>query len=171
MITIVDNFLNEIELKNLEETIKNKEYRLLDDTGNHVGEYTKYRWFIIDSALRSSEHRYPLLKKLSDIYGEEAPTENLNTMQLFAKIFDKDSFCDHHKEDPHIYGNWVFMLYLTDEIDGAFCAEGLSVLPKRNRVLITKVGFEHWVEKCSGTRLNITGWSFCTDEVIKRWSG
>jgi hypothetical protein len=63
------------------------------------------------------------------------------------------------------------MLYLTDEIDGAFCAEGLSVLPKRNRVLITKVGFEHWVEKCSGTRLNITGWSFCTDEVIKRWSG
>ena len=47
MITIVDNFLNEIELKNLEDTIKNKEYRLLDDTGNHVGEYTKYRWFII----------------------------------------------------------------------------------------------------------------------------
>jgi hypothetical protein len=169
MIIVEDNFLKEPELQSLENIIINAPSRQLDDTGNHVGSYTEYSWHIIDSELRTSPHRIPLLNKLSKVYKQEVPIDDLNIMQLFAKKFDANSYCAKHFEDPKIYGPWVFMFYLTDEIDGNFCTEGLSITPKRNRLLTIKTGFEHWVEHCSGERLNITGWSFATTEIIERW--
>ena len=169
MIIVEENFLEETELQSLENIIIDAPSRQLDDTGNHVGSYTEYSWHIIDTELRASPHRLPLLNKLSEIYKQEVPVDDLNMMQLFAKKFDTNSYCAKHSENPKMYGQWVFMLYLTDEIDGNFCTNSLSITPKRNLLIAAETGFEHWVERCSGKRLNITGWSFATTEVIERW--
>ena len=91
MIIIEDNFLKESELQGLENIIINAPSRQLDDTGNHVGSYTEYSWHIIDSELRTSPHRIPLLNKLSEVYVGKgiddevvAPNGKLDQANLFT---------------------------------------------------------------------------------------
>ena len=168
-IIILDNFLQSSYLKELERIVEKGKIKRLDDTQNHVMSYTQYAWNIITCDLRHSEKRYPLLQKIDTILDCKVPKENLNPIQLFAKEFEADSFCAPHHEDPSLYGPWVFMLYLTNETDGALCAEGLKIIPRRNRFVVMRTGINHWVERCSGRRLNITGWSFASQEVVQRW--
>jgi len=168
MVIKIDNVFDLDYLKLLD-TFCEGELLRLDSFGNHVGEYTDYEWQLIKNNLRTSKHRYKLLDKISDIIGSQVPTEHLEPMQLFAKKFTPSSFIDKHKEDPKVYGDWVWMLYLTDETDGELCTEDMRILPKRNRLVIMRTGFDHWVEPCTGERINISGWPFATKQVREKW--
>ena len=168
MVIIIDDWLDKQTLQLLDTIVKGPTKKL-DSSGNHVNYYTAYEWDLVQCNLRDHDIKKLLFSKLSKLIGQEIPTDNLEPMQLFAKQFDKNSFCAPHSEDPEYYGDWVFMLYLTDEVDGELCTESLKILPKRNRLVLMRTGFEHWVEKCSGARLNISGWPFATKEVRQRW--
>ena len=170
-LTVIDAFLDTNYLCQIEALVTNCPSIKLDDSQNHVMSYSKYAWNMLLTDLRSSQLRYPLLKKLENVYKTPVPTENLNAIQLFAKEFSTDSFCAPHKETPELYGPWTFMLYLSNEEDGALCTHGIEILPRRNRLVAMRTGVEHWVSRCSGRRLNITGWSFASSAVLRRWKG
>jgi hypothetical protein len=105
---------------------------------------------------------------------------------------------DLHAEDVNIYGPMVFMLYLSDEVDGQleipteedakedwgkgfqdmvdnfpvqFSPTTISLLPKKNRCVVMSTGLAHRVRKCSGTRPNISGWPFFKLEQLNTLSG
>ena len=64
-------------------------------------------------------------------------------MQLFAKKFTTSSSIGKHKEDPEVYGDWVWdAVSPTDETDGELCTEDMRILPKRNRLVIMRTGFD-----------------------------
>ena len=168
MVIIIDNVFDSAYLKSLDSFCEGELLRL-DSSGSHVGEYTDYEWQLIKNNIRTSKDRYELLNKVSEVIGLQVPTEDLEPMQLFAKKFTQSSFIDKHKESPDTYGNWVYMLYLTDETDGALCTDDIRILPKRNRLVVMRTGFDHWVEKCSGSRANISGWPFASKQVREKW--
>jgi len=168
-VTIVDNLFDEEYLLRLDELSKGDLLQLDSSKGNHVGEYTQYEWLMIKNNIRTSEDRYILLDEIGKIIRQPLPAKDLEPMQLFAKKFTPSSFIDKHKEDPEIYGDWVWMLYLTDETDGELCTDDMTILPKRNRLVVMRTGFDHWVNPCSGPRINISGWPFATAEVRARW--
>ena len=110
-------------------------------------------------------------------------------MQYFFKKNNPDApvAFDLHAEDIKIYGPIVFMLYLSDEIDGQletptvedskedwdtgfqdmvdnfpvkFSPKTIMLHPKRNRCVVMSTGLAHRVRKCTGLRPNISGWPF-----------
>ena len=168
MIMVIDNVFDEEYLQQLTQECIG-DLLQLDSSGPHVNEYSEYEWQMIKSQIRKSQTRYKLLETIGNYIGEQVPTEDLEPMQLFAKKFTKSSFIDPHKEDPTMYGDWVWMLSLTDENDGALHSNGVSVLPKRNRLAIMKTGTLHHVDPCSGDRLNLSGWPFATEQVRALW--
>ena len=171
MIIVQDNFLDEDYLQSLINIVEKNGRMKLDSTGTHVMEQkSDYDWYMISSPkLRTSPIRYPLLEKIDALTGEKTP-EDLTHIHLFAKEFDKDSYCAPHVEDPKLYGDWTFMLYCTDEDDGALSGDGFSILPRYNRLVLMRTGtIMHKVDRCSGRRLNIAGWPYATDEVVNRW--
>jgi hypothetical protein len=171
---VCDNFLDQELLNDLTALVQGAETIALNDNDcNHVmEEATAYDWYMLRTELRRSELRYPLLQRIGQVIGLELPTENLNPLQLFAKKFEPTrSFCAPHIEDHRIYGDWTYMLYLTDETDGALRTDGISILPKRNRLVCMHVDILHEVDNCSGDRLNISGWPFANEEPFLRWKG
>lgn len=168
-VTIVDNLFEEDYLEKLDALCKGDLLQLDSETGSHVGEYTDYEWQMIKNNIRTSDERYMLLFEIGEIIGQTLPVHNLEPMQLFAKKFTHSSRIGKHKEDPAVYGDWVWMLYLTDETDGELCTEDMRILPKRNRLVVMRTGFDHWVEPCTGERINLSGWPFITAEVRARW--
>jgi hypothetical protein len=99
------------------------------------------------------------------------------------KRFQKDDSYALHTENSEIYGEYVYIMYLTDEHDGAivlpseadhisstgfkemqsmfaitFAPETISYLPQRNTCVIMRTGIAHAVEPCSGRRDSIAGW-------------
>ena len=171
---VCDNLLDDKLLGQLTELVTGAEtIALNNDDCNHVmEEATEYDWYMLRTELRRSELRYPLLKKIGEVIGLELPTENLNPLQLFAKKFEPTrSFCAPHTEDHEIYGDWTYMFYLTDETDGALKIDGVSILPKRNRLVCMHVDILHEVDNCTGVRLNISGWPFASEEPFLRWKG
>jgi hypothetical protein len=171
MIIIIDNFLDNDYLNQLVEMVEQGKRIKLDSSGPHVmKEKTDYDWYMISSDIRKSDLKNQLLDKIELLTNEKIQNrDSLTPIHLFAKEFDKNSYCAPHFEDPKIYGNWTFMLYLTDEVDGELTAEGISILPKKNRLVLMKTGDIHTVNQCSGRRLNIAGWPYATDEVFNRW--
>jgi hypothetical protein len=169
IVTIIDDVFDEDYLVKLDVLCKGELLQLDSKTGSHVGEYTDYEWQMIKNDIRSSPDRLQLLNEIGKYIGKTLPTEDLEPMQLFAKKFTTSSHIDKHKEDPNLYGDWVWMLYLTDETDGELCTEDMRILPKRNRLVIMRTGFDHWVGSCSGSRLNLSGWPFVTKQVRQRW--
>ena len=168
-VTIVDDLFDEDYLEKLDELCKGDLLQLDSDKGSHVGDYTEYEWQMIKNNIRTSDERYMLLSEIGEIIGQTLPVRDLEPMQLFAKKFTPSSFIDRHKEDPEVYGDWVWMLYLTDETDGELCTDDMSILPKRNRLVVMRTGFDHWVNPCSGARINISGWPFATEQVRALW--
>ena len=168
-VIVLDNVFEEDYLKKLDELCKGELLQLDSETGSHVGEYTDYEWQMIKNDIRTSPLRLQLLSEIGKYIGTSLPTQDLEPMQLFAKKFTSSSRIGKHKEDPEVYGNWVWMLYLTDETDGELCTEDMRILPKRNRLVIMRTGFYHWVEPCSGQRLNLSGWPFATEQVRALW--
>ena len=168
-VIVADDIFDEDYLQQLDELCKGELLQLDSETGSHVGEYTDYEWQMIKNDIRTSPNRLKLLNAIGKYIGKTLPTKDLEPMQLFAKKFTTSSRIGKHKEDPEVYGDWVWMLYLTDEIDGELCTEDMRILPKRNRLVIMRTGFNHWVESCSGARLNLSGWPFVTKQVRQRW--
>ena len=174
MLILIDNFLEDELLEDLTKLVTDAEtIPLNNEDCNHVmEEKTAYDWYMLRTELRRSDLRYPLLDKIGKVIGLELPTENLNPLQLFAKKFEPErSFCAPHTEDPTIYGDWTYMFYLTDETDGALKIDGISILPKRNRLVCMHVDILHEVDNCTGDRLNISGWPFASEEPFLRWKG
>jgi hypothetical protein len=135
------------------------------------------------------------------IFGKAAPVENLSYMQYFMKTAVPNvSFYDLHSEpsiaeDEH-FGDAVFMLYLSDEVDGeiVFPSESdaqphvtpayeetlkvmsvdyvpttVSITPKKNRCVVLRTGTPHYVNICSGERYCISGMSFADGSYKDRW--
>lgn len=171
MIIIIDNFLNEDYLQQLFNLVEQGKRIKLDSSGPHVmKEKSDYDWYMISSDIRKSNLKDQLLDKIESLTHKKIDNrDKLTPVHLFAKEFDENSYCAPHFEDPEIYGDWTFMLYLTNEKDGELTSDGISVLPKRNRLVLMKTGDIHTVNICSGRRLNISGWPYATDEVFNRW--
>jgi len=169
MITVIDNFLQEEYVDECIELCRGELLQLDSKTGSHVGEYTEYEWQMIKTDIRKHHFRYYLLARIGAVLGFSLPTEDLEPMQLFAKKFDENSFIAPHREDPAVYGGWVWMYYLTDEIDGELITPGMTILPRRNRLVVMTTGEIHSVEPCSGERLNLSGWPFASDQVRALW--
>tara|TARA_B110000285_G_C14893619_1_gene499744 strand:+ start:96 stop:653 length:558 start_codon:yes stop_codon:yes gene_type:complete len=113
------------------------------------------------------EFTYPLLSKLNEqyqiLFNKKTQTTGMSSLQIVKKRFvPNKSFYKPHKELPTIYGECVFMFYLTDEIDGDLVIPEFNyrITPKKNLCVIMSTGYTHLVEKCSGERQVITGWSF-----------
>jgi Rps23 Pro-64 3,4-dihydroxylase Tpa1-like proline 4-hydroxylase len=62
------------------------------------------------------------------------------------------------------------MYYLTDEVDGALELPSFEfkLLPMENLCVIMRTGFMHKVNKCSGSRINITGWSYAAPSRLTK---
>ena len=109
----------------------------------------------------------PFIQRLNfkylSLFKKSAPARNLSSTQFIVKSFvPNESYYDIHKEDPKIYGDCAFMYYLTDEIDGDLHLPSFNfkLTPIENLCVIMKTGVLHKVDKCSGPRLCVTGWSF-----------
>lgn len=137
-----------------------------------------------------------IIGKLNNLYSEKfgmiADDDNLTHAQFYFKenepgVSRYDLHCEPGPNDANSFGQCVFMLYLTDEVDGELIcpserdAEPLftktylesiktmtvqyvdhtvSVLPKVNRCVVVRNGTPHYVPICSGRRKCVTGWSF-----------
>lgn len=168
-VMIIDNVFDEDYLVKLDVLCKGELLQLDSKIGSHVGKHTDYEWQMIKNDIRTSPNRLQLLNEIGKYINKTLPTEDLEPMQLFAKKFTTSSRISKHKEDPKVYGDWVYMLYLTDENDGELCTDSLRILPKRNRLVLMRTGFEHWVEPCSGSRINISGWPFASKDIRAKW--
>tara|TARA_Y100001937_G_C7081826_1_gene313381 strand:- start:95 stop:652 length:558 start_codon:yes stop_codon:yes gene_type:complete len=104
-----------------------------------------------------------LNKQYKVLFNKTASIAGLSSLQFVKKRFvPNKSFYKLHKELPVIYGECVFMFYLTDEKDGDLVLPEFNyrITPKRNLCIIMRTGYPHLVENCSGERIVITGWSF-----------
>ena len=144
-----------------------------------------------------------VLDRLNPLYkrefGEAAENQwtHMRKNQFYFKEHEPGvSRFDLHAEptpnDKDTFGHCVFMLYLTDEADGAiicpseadaerdglitdsyiagvegitidWCKNTVKTLPKVNRCIVMKTGTPHYVPTCSGRRKCISGWSFMDD--------
>ena len=129
-------------------------------------------------------------------FGEAAPKYGYDLVKnqfYFKEHKIGESRFDLHAEptpaDENSFGHCVFMLYLSDEVDGAiicpseqdaadagmitdsfkdgvngisidWCKNTVETMPKVNRCIVMKTGTPHYVPPCSGRRKCITGWSF-----------
>ena len=114
-----------------------------------------------------ADYTDPILTKLNKQYqiliGKVTNTTGLSSLQFVSKYAEPNiSRYDLHKESPSLYGECVFMYYLTDEKDGELEIPYLNFkfLPKKNTCLIMRNGPMHKVNPCSGRRYALTGWSF-----------
>lgn len=193
--TVVDiiNSMSHVEIYNLD---GKKEKHLVAPT---YYDYNVHRDSIrFNDDLKSQI--FPKLNSFyKSVINKTAKTDNLNPLQLFTKSFDPNKgYYDLHVEDPYYFGEIVFMIYLSDEQDGdlvipsytdakkvwnegfeemtkklsvEYAEETIRVKPKRNRAVFMKVGVAHYVEKCSGNRLCLSGWSFASDEYYNEFYG
>jgi hypothetical protein len=148
---------------------------------------------LIDPSFRDLPLRHYIFNKINSlvepVWGEKLPIGELYHMQYFFKKNNPDApvAFDLHAEDIKIYGPVVFMLYLSDEIDGQletptvedskedwdagfqdmvdnfpvkFSPKTIVLHPKRNRCVVMSTGLAHRVRKCTGLRPNISGWPF-----------
>ena len=148
---------------------------------------------LVDPSFRDLPLRHYIFNKINSlvepIWGEKLPDGELYHMQYFFKKNNPDApvAFDLHAEDIKIYGPIVFMLYLSDEIDGQletptvedskedwdtgfqdmvdnfpvkFSPKTIMLHPKRNRCVVMSTGLAHRVRKCTGLRPNISGWPF-----------
>ena len=120
-----------------------------------------------DSLRYKPEFTVPIISKLNEqykiLFNKQSQTIGLSSLQFVKKRFvPNKSFYKLHKEVPSIYGECVFMFYLTDEIDGDLVIPDFNyrITPKKNLCVIMKTGYSHLVENCTGERQVITGWSF-----------
>lgn len=199
---VCENFLPNTMVDDILEKMSNSDEKTLDGAdAKHLVGNTYYNYNVLNDLRHIEEYRTFIIDKLNTLYepvfGKTAQTEDLSPLNYFFKTFNpKVSKYDLHTESPELFGDAVFMLYLSDEPDGALripsrsqcmdmMTEGFrdmmskvdvrfagpkSIMPTRNKCVVMRVGLAHLVEPCSGARPCITGWNFASDEYIKSYS-
>lgn len=199
---VCENFLPNTMVDDILEKMSNSDEKTLDGAdAKHLVGNTYYNYNVLNDLRHIEEYRTLIIDKLNTLYepvfGKTAQTEDLSPLNYFFKTFNpKVSKYDLHTESPELFGDAVFMLYLSDEPDGALripsrsqcmdmMTEGFrdmmskvdvrfagpkSIMPTRNKCVVMRVGLAHLVEPCSGARPCITGWNFASDEYIKSYS-
>ena len=199
---VCENFLPNTMVDDILEKMSNSDEKTLDGAdAKHLVGNTYYNYNVLNDLRHIEEYRTFIIDKLNTLYepvfGKTAKTEDLSPLNYFFKTFNpKVSKYDLHTESPELFGDAVFMLYLSDEPDGALripsrsqCMDMMtdgfrdmmskvdvrfagpkSIMPTRNRCVVMRVGLAHLVEPCSGARPCITGWNFASDEYIKSYS-
>ena len=199
---VCENFLPNTMVDDILEKISNSDEKTLDGAdAKHLVGNTYYNYNVLNDLRHIEEYRTFIIDKLNTLYepvfGKTAQTEDLSPLNYFFKTFNpKISKYDLHTESPELFGDAVFMLYLSNEPDGALripsrsqcmdmMTEGFrdmmskvdvrfagpkSIMPTRNKCVVMRVGLAHLVEPCSGARPCITGWNFASDEYIKSYS-
>jgi len=131
----------------------------------------------------------PIYKKLNqlsiDRFGCEMPEEKFHGLNMQYKRFYPGDFYALHAENNKIYGDMVYVLYLSDEVDGdiefpsledaklewsdgfqqmtemfdvSFADKTFKFTPKKNTCIVMRTGVAHLVRPCSGQRHSIAGW-------------
>ena len=120
-----------------------------------------------DAIRYQPEFTDPILSELNKqykiLFNKVTQTTGMSSLQFVTKRFvPNKSFYKLHKELPVVYGDCVFMFYLTDETDGDLVLPDFNyrITPKKNLCVIMRTGHKHLVENCTGQRILITGWSF-----------
>lgn len=199
---VCENFLPNTMVDDILEKMSNSDEKTLDGAdAKHLVGNTYYNYNVLNDLRHIEEYRTFIIDKLNTLYepvfGKTAQTEDLSPLNYFFKTFNpKISKYDLHTESPELFGDAVFMLYLSNEPDGALripsrsqcmdmMTEGFrdmmskvdvrfagpkSIMPTRNKCVVMRVGLAHLVEPCSGARPCITGWNFASDEYIKSYS-
>ncbi len=199
---VCENFLPNTMVDDILEKMSNSDEKTLDGAdAKHLVGNTYYNYNVLNDLRHIEEYRTFIIDKLNTLYepvfGKTAQTEDLSPLNYFFKTFNpKVSKYDLHTESPELFGDAVFMLYLSDEPDGALripsrsqCMDMMtdgfrdmmskvdvrfagpkSIMPTRNKCVVMRVGLAHLVEPCSGARPCITGWNFASDEYIKSYS-
>ena len=199
---VCENFLPNTMVDDILEKMSDSDEKTLDGAdAKHLVGNTYYNYNVLNDLRHIEEYRTFIIDKLNTLYepvfGKTAQTEDLSPLNYFFKTFNpKISKYDLHTESPELFGDAVFMLYLSNEPDGALripsrsqcmdmMTEGFrdmmskvdvrfagpkSIMPTRNKCVVMRVGLAHLVEPCSGARPCITGWNFASDEYIKSYS-
>lgn len=153
---------------------------------------TNYRYSFVNYDFKQDDLLVnEVLDKLNLLYepllGMKADRSKLNVNAFWAKIFEPDSNIEMHVETVGTYGPVIFLLYLSDEVDGAlnlpdettarkkFWSDGFQeiydsfavkfvgpyrFIPRKNTCIVMRVDCAHLVEPCSGLRPTLQGWSF-----------
>jgi len=199
---VCENFLPNTMVDDMLEKMSNSDEKTLDGAdAKHLVGNTYYNYNVLNDLRHIKEYRTFIIDKLNTLYepvfGKTAQTEDLSPLNYFFKTFNpKVSKYDLHTESPELFGDAVFMLYLSDEPDGALkipsrsqCMDMMtdgfrdmmskvdvrfagpkSIMPTRNKCVVMRVGLAHLVEPCSGNRPCVTGWSFASDEYVKNYT-
>jgi len=126
----------------------------------------------------------PIYEKLNLLHNLDL-FEKHHHLNMQYKKFEEGDYYALHAENPKIYGDLVYILYLSNEIDGelifpsredakkewskgfqemcnqfnvTFVNKTRTILPKLNMCIVMKTGIAHLVRSCNNTRLNICGW-------------
>lgn len=177
---VIDPFLNKANYKSLVRSycdadiemlhVNNKDMKpLMADTD------MSYR-------VKSIDHFPPIYDSIEKHLNIKLPERQSNLAMQYKRFMRDDSY-DLHAEDKRIYGDWVYIMYLTNETDGriifpseqdhissdgfvemqemfdiTFAPQTVSYTPKANTCVVMKTGIAHMVEPCSGRRDSIAGW-------------
>lgn len=198
-----ENFLQDSMIERMLQEMETASEKTLDGgDAKHLVGNTYYNYNVVNSMRSNTEYKNAVIDRLNilyqDVFGKTASKENLSALNYFFKTFNPNtSKYDLHTESPELFGDAVFMLYLSDEQDGALkipskiqcddiMTEGfkemmekvdvrfagpLSIKPKKNKCVVMRVGLAHLVEPCSGQRPCVTGWSFASKEYMEKYNG
>ena len=161
------------------------------DADHYIG-VTHYNYSVVKHNFRQDAVLVSeVLNKLNLLYvpllGKAASPESINGNAFWAKVFNPHSNFEMHVETKDAFGEVVFLLYLSNEIDGALVlpdertarqlhwTQGFQdiydkhpvdfvgpyrFLPKSNTCIVMRVETAHLVEPCTGLRPTLNGWSF-----------
>ncbi len=202
-IWICKNFLQDSMIDDMLNDMKTASEKTLDGgDAKHLVGNTYYNYNVVNSLRSNEKYKNAVIDNLNTLYkdafGKTANKENLSALNYFFKTFNPNtSKYDLHTESPELFGDAVFMLYLSDEKDGVLriptreqcndmMTDGfkemmskvdvrfngpLSITPKKNMCVVMRVGLAHLVEPCSGQRPCVTGWSFASKEYMEQYNG
>jgi hypothetical protein len=188
-----DNFLSASSLERTLDAINSSTAVEKDshETNHYIG-VTHYNYNVVKHNFRNdialiSEVYSKLNLLYQPLLDKQVSVESLNGNAFWAKVFNARSNFEMHVETKDIFGEVVFLLYLSDEVDGAlilpdehtarqnYWTNGFQdiyekypvafvgpykFLPKKNTCLVMRVETAHLVEPCSGLRPTLNGWSF-----------
>lgn len=184
---LFEHMLDEESLSYLDREYVNKEFDMI-----HVNN-KDFKPLMADTDMSyrviTMEIFKPIYDKLNVLtcneFGVSLAYEKTSGLNMQYKRFEGNDFYALHAEDKSKYGDLVYILYLTNEIDGnlvlpsfedaqpqwsdgfqemteqfevGFSPTTVDIIPKRNRCIVMRTGIAHYVNPCSGRRDSIAGW-------------
>lgn len=178
----IDNFLAADDFNYLLDTYVNKDFDMI-----HVNN-KDFVPIMADTDMSYRVVSIPIFRPIIDSIEQHLNIKlNLSTSKLamqYKRFLENDHYA-LHAEDASKYGDYVYIMYLTDEKDGeliipsyedamkentvgfdqmremfdiTFAPETITYKPKANTCVVMKTGIAHIVRKCSGRRDSIAGW-------------